>query len=140
MNNIISQISVGGKSVVNINGQELSGNNIIVSGDGTVTVDGVTVESPSNIQIDITVKGEVETLEVSNCNMLTVQGAAGSVTVDQGSVECKKVHGDVKVDQGKVKCGDVTGNVNVDQGKADVLTVFGNTNVNMGSINYNRRN
>lgn len=100
---------------IRINGTTITqtgGGRTVVVRNGRVTVDGkdVTPEGPEKT-INISIEGNVGSLEVDACDRIEVNGSVGSVTTAAGDVQCGDVHGSVQTMSGDVRCGDVAGSV-----------------------------
>ena len=85
--------------------------------NGLVIVDGKQVDLPENEKI-INIQAEnLESLHVDSCNEITIKGGVGSVRVSQGRISIGgAVKGDVHVSQGNVDCGNIEGDVSVSMG------------------------
>lgn len=95
-----------------INGKKYNGNNLTIKGD-QVYIDGKLAEDyEDGKNIYITVDGNVDNLEVDNCNDLKITGDAGYVTSKNGNIDIGgNVAGDVINKNGNIKCGNVGGDV-----------------------------
>lgn len=102
--NNMATISLNGKTI-KVRGSDISVIN------GKVYSDGELVELPEQKTINITVEGDVQTLEVDTCDQVTINGNCENVEVDTGNVRITgDVHGDVTTDTGNITCGNVGGN------------------------------
>ena len=95
--------------------------------NGRVVIDGKDV-TPDSKEINISVVGNVETLEVVACNNISVVGnvkvistqngdvhvtgdVGGAIATTKGNVSCGDVEGSISSKSGDVSCGDVQGSV-----------------------------
>ena len=79
------------------------GSTIVVKGNGTVTVNGKTLqESPDTKMVMITIQGNVDTLTVKACNRVVVDGNVNNLNVGVGDVKCQSVSGSLQSGTGKV--------------------------------------
>lgn len=112
-----ANINMSKKNNITVNGNTFTGRNLTIS-NGKVIIDGVeqkctnfgtvinvTINAPvDNIDMagDLTVNGDVRTVNVS-CGDATISGnVSGNVDVDVGDVKCGHVGGSVKVDVGDI--------------------------------------
>jgi len=90
--------------------------------DGEVLVDGKPLDElkcidPDEKQINITIEGDVDHLDIEYCNKLIVNGNAKRVKTNQGDIEIKgDVEGDVHTNMGDVTCGNVEGDCHTNMG------------------------
>ena len=113
-------------ATVIINGVTYIGRSISVN-NGKVTVDGQTV-IPEGKEINISVVGDINELNVDSCYKIdvkgnvdkvgttsgdvTVNGNAGNVNTVSGDVNVEKdVNGSISTTSGDVSCGQVSGNI-----------------------------
>jgi hypothetical protein len=95
-------------NTVTINGSTFTGRNITVV-NGQVIVDGVD-RTPDSKNITISVTGDVSSLKVDVCNLITIAGNCGDVETVSGSVEVAgQVNGDVESVSGSIRCGAIAG-------------------------------
>lgn len=103
------------RSSVTVNGRTYSGRTVEVN-DGCVRVDGeVVADHATQPRIEVTLNGDVETLETA-AGDVTVQGSAGSVTTKSGDVRCGAVAGYVTTTSGDVNCRSIAGPVSTVSG------------------------
>jgi hypothetical protein len=106
----MAEIIIGGKSY--------SGRNITVTRK-RVVVDGVDL-TPDSKDISIQIEGNIETLTVDECNLVTVDGNVNTLSTMSGDVQMKgDVQGNVKTMSGDVVCGKILGSVSTMSG--DIL-------------------
>lgn len=98
---------------VNIDGKSFSGRSIVIE-NGKVTVDGVTQDGSLTGDINVTVDGDVEKLELAYGKVECKN--VGSVATQSGDVECHDVSGSVSTMSGDVDCGRVGGSVSTMSG------------------------
>ncbi len=87
-----------------INGLTYEGGlTIVVKGNGTVTVNGKTLqESPDTKMVMITIQGNVDSLTVEACNRVVVDGNVNDLDVGVGDVKCQSVSGSLQTRAGSV--------------------------------------
>ncbi len=106
-----------GSSII-INGNQIisnGNNNIIVSGN-KIFIDGNDV-TPDAKEINIEVNGNIERLEVDNCNNIKVIGECKSVKSHNASIDIEgNVDGDVTTHNGNIDCQNVSGSVSTKNG------------------------
>ncbi len=97
-----------------IDGKTFSGKTISIV-NGKVVVDGVEQEGNLVGDINITVNGDVETLENTSGDVKA--NNVGSIHTVSGDIECGNVSGSVSTVSGDVECrGKIGGNVNTVSG------------------------
>lgn len=119
-------------SKVTINGNTYSGNNIIVA-KGRVIIDGVSM-TPNEKTINISVDGNIETLQVDACNQVTINGSCAPVRSGSGDIECGNVEGPLTTGSGDIECGNVHGSVNSGSGDIKAHLIAGNASTMSGDI------
>lgn len=102
------------KGRIVIDGKEFHGSNITVDCGGKVTVDGVAQDGELVGDINITVYGDVESLDNTSGDVTCKN--VGSVKTVSGDIDCDHVSGSVKSVSGDVKCAAIQGNVNTVSG------------------------
>ena len=110
-------ISINGSNN-KVNGRSYSGRNIQIS-NGKVIIDGVTVADSSNSTIgDITIEGNVESLDIDMAQKVIVKGSVKSLEVSQGDVHVEgSVEGSIESSMGDISVkGDVKGNCRTSMG------------------------
>jgi hypothetical protein len=95
---------------ITINGTTVSGTNIVIR-NGTVLVDGISIEVGTQKIINIEVNGNLTTVDCDTCQSLTVTGDVGSVRTVSGDVDCNDVKQNVETVSGDVKARNITGSV-----------------------------
>ena len=94
-----------------------SGNISVIN--GKIIVDGKDV-TPDAKEISIEVFGNVDRLQVDECQVVSIAGDAGKVSTMSGKVEVVgDVKGNVSTMSGKVVCGNVGGSVSTMSGKIE---------------------
>lgn len=96
-----------------IDGREFQGNNVTIS-NGKVTVDGVVQDGELVGDINVTVHGDVQSLENHTGNV-TAQNV-GEISTGSGDVKCGNVGGSIRTGSGDVECGAVSGNIRTGSG------------------------
>ena len=115
----------------NITGS-FSGKNITIK-NGKVIIDGKDV-TPDGKKMDITVTGNIDSLNVDCCDSISITGEVGSVETTSGNVTCGNVKGDVSNTSGDVKAGDVSGNVKTMSGDVEAKSITGSVKTMSGDI------
>ncbi len=104
-------------STIRINQSTFHCNNITISGEGKVTIDGKLVSFEDSKEINITVQGDIEQLQVECCNKVSVTGNATNINTKSGDVEVSgNVNGNIQTMSGDVQCGNVGGNISTMSG------------------------
>lgn len=104
--------------MITINGKTISSNggSITITG-GKILIDGKEVDLEDVKEINIEVTGNVQQLDVDNCNKINISGDCNSVKTHNGSVDIGgNVAQDVSTHNGNVDCGNVGGNVTTRNG------------------------
>ena len=114
-------INKNGRTIV-VNGDVIRGqkiNSMVISG-GRITIDGKSLSEldvEDEKEINITIQGNLERLEVDYCDKLTVTGNAKRVKATQGDIEIHgNVEGDVHANMGAITCGNVEGDCHANMG------------------------
>jgi len=98
------------------NGKVVSGRNISIT-NGKITVDGKRIDVDENDKvINISVQGDVESINVDACEKVEITGNAKTVKTTSGDVLCQDVQGNVTTTSGDIDCNDVAGSVNTVSG------------------------
>jgi hypothetical protein len=102
-------------STITINGNTYSGNSIVVS-NGKVIINGKDV-TPDSKEINISVKGDIEKLEVDACNKISVEGSVKNIKTQSGDVDVTgDVDGNIQTMSGDVECAMVGGSISTMSG------------------------
>lgn len=120
-------------ATVIVHGDYVRGQKIIVGAksigirNGNVIVDGKPLDNLQLTQndrnVNITIQGDIERLEVDVCDRLEVQGDAGRIKTNAGDVHVSgDCHGDIHANCGNITCGNVDGDIHS----------------NMGTVNYKK--
>jgi len=100
---------------IKINGKTFTGNTITIN-DGNITIDGID-QTPESKNIQITVEGNITTLDVDSCRVITVNGDVAAVKTMSADVDILgTVIGWVNTMSGDVNCGNVGGSVSTMSG------------------------
>lgn len=100
---------------------------------GRLFIDGKDV-TPNDKVINVSIEGDVQTVEVGACEMLTITGSVQSVKTGSGSVSCSSVNGPVTTGSGDVECSDISGNVSTGSGDVTCVTISGSVRTGSGDI------
>lgn len=96
-------------NTININGSMISGSsgkNITII-NGRVIIDGKDVTQDSK-EINITIYGNIDQLQVDSCSTISVSGDAGTIKSQSGDIDIAgNVFGSVSNMSGNISCGDV---------------------------------
>lgn len=104
--NIISKVTINGKTRVNGRYVNLTGQNITIT-DGGIFVNGKPLEEFDESQVPvlrIEITGNVESLTTEN-GEVTVNGRVGTVVSKNGNVMCGKIMGDCDTKNGNIMRG-----------------------------------
>ena len=96
-----------------IDGRQFQGNNVTIT-NGKVTVDGVVQDGELSGPINVTVHGDVQSLE-NHAGNVTAQNV-GELSTGSGDVKCGDVSGSIRTGSGDVECGSVSGNIRTGSG------------------------
>lgn len=95
-------VRVRGNSTAIINGKIITGNNIIVSGDGNVIADGVVVESVVG-NVIVQIQGDVEQVQTASGD-IEVKGSVNQIKTASGDVAAGGDVGSIRTASGDVTC------------------------------------
>ena len=101
--------------MITVNGKTYKGNNISIS-NGVVVIDGKRYDDKDAKNINISVVGNLESLDVDSCEMIMITGDVGTVETVNGNVKCGNVNGNVKTTNGNIKAGDIHGKATTSNG------------------------
>lgn len=124
-------------SVVIINGNRFVGDNITIK-NNKVLIDGKDM-TPDAKEINITVEGNVEDLDVDYCNTLQVTGNVNTLRSGSGDVTCNDVHNGVQTGSGDVDCNNINGYVQTGSGDVSAQTITGSVKTGSGDIKYKNK-
>lgn len=128
----IKNAVINGRVYKNITG------GVITITNGKILVDGKSVEDWENSEekvINITIEGNVETLQASNCNNVTVKGNAKTIKTGSGDVTVSgNVSGNIQTGSGDVHCHDVGEDVSTGSGDVHCETVHGHVSTMSGDV------
>lgn len=122
----MAQIIINGKSYI---GSSVSINN------NRVIVNGKEINEDSKV-INITVEGNVDSVEVDYCAKIVVNGFVNKLSTTSGDVECGNVNQTVKTVSGDVECGNVGGDVSSTSGDIKAQNINGSVKTLSGDIKY----
>lgn len=114
---IISKMTINGKTRVNGRYVNLTGQNITITDNG-IYVNGKPIEEFDESQVPvlrIEITGNVESLTTEN-GEVTVNGRIGTVVSKNGNVNCQTVEGNVESKNGNVMCGKIMGDCDTKNG------------------------
>ena len=122
-NNLGKVITDNGRSIT-VKGPLSFSNGVWRNGNGEVIDMNKLAEEQGEAldgRIEIIIEGNVERLDIQQCNSIQINGTCGRVEAYCGNVTVN---------------GDVTGNVEANCGNVKCGSVKGNVEANFGSINY----
>lgn len=109
-------------NTVTINGRMIANKGNISISNGKIVIDGVDV-TPDAKEINITVNGNVEKLEVDACDKVHIVGKVDNV---------KTMSGDVDIE------GDISGNISTMSGDVDCYNVGGSISTMSGNVKHKK--
>lgn len=117
LNLLRGKISGGNTGSITINGRSFSGNNVIISAGGVITVDGVVQDGKALVgPITVNITGDMEHVSNTSGN-INITGDANIVMTTSGDVNVK---GDIKKDaettSGDIECREIYGRVSTVSG------------------------
>lgn len=115
--NIISKMTINGKTQINGRYVNLTGQNVTIT-DGGIYVNGKPIEEFDESQVPvlkIEITGNVETLTTEN-GEVTVNGHVGTIVSKNGNVNCQTVEGNVESKNGNVMCATIKGDCETKNG------------------------
>lgn len=115
--NIISKVTINGKTHINGRYINLTGQNVSITDNG-IYVNGKPIEEFDESQVPvlrIEITGNVESLTTEN-GEVTVNGRVGTVFSKNGNVNCQTVEGNVESKNGNVMCGKIMGDCDTKNG------------------------
>ena len=101
--NIISKVTINGKTQINGRYINLTGQNVSITDNG-IYVNGKPIEEFDESQVPvlrIEITGNVETIETEDADV-TVNGRVGSISSKNGNVQAQTVEGDIVSKNGNV--------------------------------------
>lgn len=127
----MGRCTINGKVYNNISG-------VVTIENGRMLVNGKPIEDWSDSDcktINITIEGNLESLDVTSCNSITVNGDIKKVKTGSGDVTVRgSVGGDVQTGSGDVECGNVDGDVSTGSGNVHSGDVRGRVSTGMGNV------
>lgn len=114
---IISKMTINGKTRVNGRYVNLTGQNITITDRG-MFVNGKPLEEFDDSQVPvlkIEITGNIDSLTTEN-GEVTVNGRVGTVVSKNGNVNCQTVEGNVESKNGNVMCGKIMGDCDTKNG------------------------
>ncbi len=120
-----------GNGNVTIDGKTFSGRNIQIN-NSKVIIDGVVQDGELVGDVNITVEGDVESIENSCGNVIARN--VGDIKTASGRVKCEVVGRSVVTVSGDVNCGNVEGSVKTASGDVECKDIKGSVNTVSGDI------
>jgi len=122
--------------MIEINGRVYQGNNLSMIG-GKILIDGVDVTDENDSkEINVTIYGNLENLEVGHANKIEVVGNVHKVHSSSGKIEVKGVSGNVSTLSGSISSADIVGNVDTVSGSVKCGNIEGSVETISGSIRH----
>ena len=115
--NIISKMTISGKTLINGRYVNLTGQNVSITDNG-IYVNGKPIEEFDESQVPvlkIEITGNIESLTTEN-GEVTVNGRVGSVVSKNGNVNWQTVEGNVESKNGNVMCATIKGDCETKNG------------------------
>ena len=101
--------------MIKINNKIYKGQSITISGN-KVIIDGNDV-TPEELQVQIVVEGNIQSIKADTCNTISVTGSVGSISTMSGDVEIDgNISGSISTMSGDVDCNNVGGNISTMSG------------------------
>ena len=114
-----SATSVAGMARITINGVTYEGENLRINHTGGhVQIDNQII-STDNRDINISVSGDLNVLDVSSANTIEIIGNAGEVNTASGCIQVDKVLGNANSVSGSIYANDIKGNVRTISGSVN---------------------
>ena len=133
--NIISKVTIKGKTKINGRYINLTGQNVSITDNG-IYVNGKPIEEFDESQVPvlrIEITGNVESLTTEN-GEVTVNGRVGTVVSKNGNVNCQTVEGNVESKNGNVMCGKIMGDCDTKNGNIMRGKIMGDCDTKNGNI------
>ena len=101
--------------MIKINNKVYKGQSITIS-NNKIIIDGNDV-TPEELQIQIVIEGNIESIKADTCNTISVTGSVGSISTMSGDVEIGgNVSGSISTMSGDVDCNNIGGNISTMSG------------------------
>lgn len=123
-------------SQIIINNSSFTGRNVTII-NNKIIIDGKDV-TPDSKEINISITGNVDNLEVDYASKIEVQGNVDSLRSGSGNVICKGVIGNVQTGSGDVDCENVQGNIQTGSGGVNANSINGYVRTGSGDIKYKK--
>lgn len=123
-------------SNISINGDLVAGKNISVV-NGKLFIDGKEIDKDILKELNITIIGDVEKLDVTYCNSLKINGNCFKVETVMGDVSIEGSVENVQSTSGDiVVSGNIKGNAKTTSGDIKADTIYGSANTVSGDVKY----
>jgi hypothetical protein len=122
------------KRMININNNYHKGKSITII-NGKVYIDGKDV-TPDAKEINISVEGNIENLEVDHANAISIKGDINKVKSGSGDISCGNITGGAQTGSGDIDCGVINGDVQTGSGDVNATTISGSVRTGSGDIKY----
>ena len=99
---------------ITINKKVYNGNNIIINNE-KIIIDDVE-KTPNSKEITIEVIGNIQSLDVDNCEKINIEGDCNKVSSVNGDIDCGDVGGSVSTVNGDVNAKNINGSVSTVNG------------------------
>ncbi len=123
---------------VTINGKTITSSGSISIINGKVFIDGKEQETGDAKEINISIEGNVETLNAPGCNNIKVSGDVTKLSTSSGDVEVGgNVFSGIQCSSGDVEVGgDVSGSIQTSSGDVKCGKVAGDVTIMSGNIKH----
>lgn len=120
------------------NGVSYSGKNISINNQ-RIIIDGVEINDESKV-INIEIKGDVNSVNVTHCNSFKITGNTGNVQSSSGDITIEGGANDVTSSSGDIEINSsVSGNVKSSSGDIQIKgTVGGDVSSKSGDVSYRK--
>ena len=135
INNIFpnfGKIKTSNNSIITLNGVTYTGDNIIITND-KVIIDGIDYTPEKCLQIDLTITGNVENMDINYCKNIFVQGNVDTLHNTSGNIQCNDVN-TLKSTSGDILCNNVSGDIKTVSGNVKSNSISGNVKTLSGNI------
>lgn len=124
---------------IQINNRGYVGKSIVIS-NGKIVIDGrdVTSELGETKEINISVSGNLENLEVDYANKIEISGDVGKASSGSGDIDCRNITGGARTGSGDIECESINGDVQTGSGDVKAKTITGSVKTGSGDIKYSK--
>jgi hypothetical protein len=125
--------------MIQINNNDYIGRSIVIR-DNKIIIDGrdVTSELGDTKEINISVSGNLESLDVDYANKIEITGDVGKVSSGSGDINCRNITGGARSGSGDIECESIEGDVQTGSGDVKAETITGSVKTGSGDIKYRK--